>query len=89
VGRKQQSELAEIETLVATGKVLSTRIVGTVINGCATYRMQLFCDGYPTRRQPIGDGQVSFDLGPSQIAVAVAHADGRWSGWVEPLADRI
>ena len=28
---------------------------------------------------------MSFDLGPSQIAVAVARADGCWSGWVEPL----
>ena len=88
-GKEQHCELTEIETLIATGKVLSTRIVRTVINGHASYRMQLVCDGHPTRRHPIGDGQVSFDLGPSQIAVAVAHADGSWSGWVEPLADRI
>ena len=54
-----------------------------------TYRMQLVCDGRPTRRHPVGDGQVSFDLGPSQIAVTVPRADGSWSGWVEPLADAI
>jgi putative transposase len=88
-GKEQQTQLTEIETLIATGKVVSTRIVRTVINGRDTYRMQLVCDGHPTRRHPIGDGQVSFDLGPSQIAVCVAHADGSWSGWVEPLADRI
>jgi hypothetical protein len=51
--------------------------------------MQLVCDGHPTRRHPVGDGRVSFDLGPSEIAVAVQRADGTWSGWVEPLADRI
>lgn len=88
-GTAQQSELGEIEALIAAGKVLSTRIVRTVIGGRDTYRMQLVCDGRPTRRHPIGDGQVSFDLGPSQIAVAVARADGSWSGWVEPLAEAI
>jgi putative transposase len=88
-GTEQQTELAEIEALIATGKVLSTRIVRTVINGRDTYRIQLVCDGNPTRRHPIGDGRVSFDLGPSQIAVAVQHGDGSWSGWVEPLADQI
>ncbi|MDT5134501.1 MAG: hypothetical protein QOE41_3812 [Mycobacterium sp.] len=88
-GKEQQAELAEIEALIAEGKVLSTRIVRTVINGRDTYRMQLVCDGHPTRRHPVGDGRVSFDLGPSEIAVAVQRADGTWSGWVEPLADRI
>jgi putative transposase len=88
-GRQQQAELAKIEALVANGKARSTRIVRTVINGRDTYRMQLVMDGWPTRRHPVGDGQVSFDLGPSQIAVAVVHADGSWSGWVEPLADAI
>jgi putative transposase len=32
---------------------------------------------------------VSLDLGPSQIAVAVQHGDGTWSGWVQPLAAAI
>jgi putative transposase len=72
-GREQRAELGEIEALIAAGKVLSMRIVRTVINGCDAYRMQLVCDGRPTRRHPIGDGRVSFDLGPSQIAVAVAR----------------
>ncbi len=88
-GREQQVELAEIESLIAAGKVFSTRIVRTVIKGRDTYRMQLVCDGHPARRHRIGDGRVSFDLGPSQIAVAVHRADGSWSGWVEPLADAI
>jgi hypothetical protein len=49
-GKDQQAELTEIETLIAAGKVLSTRIVRTVINGRDTYRLQLVCDGNPTRR---------------------------------------
>jgi putative transposase len=88
-GKEQQTELAEIEALIAAGKVLSTRIVRTVINGRDTYRLQLVCDGNPTRRHPVGKGRVSFDLGPSQIAVAVQHGDRTWSGWVEPLAAAI
>jgi len=88
-GQEQQAELAEIERLIAAGNVLSARIVRTVIDGRDTYRMQLVCDGRPTRRHAVGDGQVSFDLGLSQIAVAVRRADGSWSGWVEPLADAI
>jgi putative transposase len=88
-GKEQHSELAEIEALIATNRVLSTRIVRAVINGRDTYRMQLVCDGRPTRRHPIGDGRVSFDLGPSQIAVTVQRGDGSWSGWVQPLADAI
>ena len=69
--------------------MLSTRIVRTVIDGRDTYRLQLVMDGHPARRHPAGDGRVSFDLGPSQIAVAVQLRDGSWTGWVEPLADRI
>lgn len=88
-GREQAAELVQIEALIAAGKVLSTRIVRTVINGRNTYRMQLVCDGRPTQRHEHGGGRVSFDLGPSQIAVAVERDDGSWSGWVEPLADAI
>jgi hypothetical protein len=88
-GQEQQAELAQIEALIAAGKVRSTRIVRTVINGRDTYRMQLVCDGHPTRRHPVGDGRVCFDLGPSEIAVAVQRGDGCATGWIEPLADRI
>lgn len=86
---EQQIELAELEALIAAGKVLSTQIVRAAIDGRDTYRMQLVCDGRPTRRHPVVHGQVSLDLGPSQIAVAVSRADGSWSGWVAPLADAI
>jgi hypothetical protein len=88
-GKEQQVELAEIQALIAAGKVLSARIVRTVIGGRDTYRMQLVMDGLPTRRHAVGDGRVSFDLGPSGIAVAVQRADGTWAGWVQPLADAI
>jgi hypothetical protein len=88
-GKEQQAELAEIEALIAAGRVLHTRIVRTVIDGRDTYRMQMVMDGRPTRRHPVGDGRVSFDLGPSTIAVAVQRGDGTWAGWVEPLANDI
>jgi putative transposase len=88
-GKEQQAELVEIEALIAAGRVRSTRIVRTVINGRDIYRMQLVCDGHPTPRHPVGDGRLSFDLGPSEIAVAVQRSDGTWVGWVQPLADRI
>jgi hypothetical protein len=87
--KEQQAALAEIEALIAAGKVLYARIVRTIIAGQPTYRMQLVVDGKPPQRHPIGDGRVSFDLGPSQIAVAVERCDGTWTGWIEPLADRI
>jgi putative transposase len=88
-GKEQQAELDEIEALIAAGKVLSTRIVRTVINGRDNYRMQIVVDGHPPRRHPVGDGRVSFDLGPSDIAVAVERSDGTWVGWMQPLAYRI
>jgi len=88
-GKEQQAELAEMEALIAAGKVLLARIVRTVINGRDTYRMQLVCDGHPSRRHRVGEGRVSFDLGPSQIAVALQRSDGSWAGWVQPLADAI
>jgi putative transposase len=69
--------------------VLSTRVVCTVIDGRDTYWMQLVCEGRPTRRRSVGAGQVSFDRGPSRIAVAVSRAGGSWSGWVESLADAV
>jgi putative transposase len=87
-GREQQRELGEIEALIGAGKVLSARIVRTVINGVDTYRMQLVCDGRPPRRHAVGAGLVSFDLGPSQIAVTVAHGDGTWSGAAVSRCDR-
>jgi putative transposase len=88
-GKEQQAELVEIEALIATGKVLSARIVRNTINGADTYRMQLVCDGPPTRRHVVGDARVAFDLGPGEIAVVVQRRDGSWSGWVQPLAERM
>ena len=88
-GKEEQAELAAIEDLITAGKVLHTRIVRTIIAGRDTYRMQIVCDGPPPQRHPVGDGRVSFDLGPSQIAVAVEHEDGTWDGWIQPLADEI
>jgi putative transposase len=88
-GKEQQTELVQIEALIAAGKVLHTRIVRTTIRGRDTYRMQMVVDGHPTQRHPVGEGRVSFDLGPSTIAIAVKRNGGPWAGWVESLAGRI
>src|SRR5262245_52232918 len=74
-GEAQSFASSLCQSWVRERKVLSTRIVRTVINGRETYRIQLVCDGYPTRRHPVGDGRVSFDLGPSEVAVAVERSD--------------
>lgn len=88
-GKEQQDEIAEINAIIRSGKVLTCRIVRTVIAGRDTYRMQMVCDGPPSQRHPVGDGLVSFDLGPSAVAVAVQRLDRTWTGWVEPLAAQI
>ena len=90
-GTEQQTELAEIEGLIAAGKVLSTRIVRTVINDAAACHMRLVCtDGHPTRRHP--DRRREGVVGPgdrSSLQWPCECVDGSWSGWVEPLADGI
>jgi len=84
-GKEQQAELAEIEALIAARKVLSARIVRRVINGRDTYRIHMVCDGHPSRRHPVADGRVAFDLGPSEIAIASSMPTGRglvgWNRW--------
>ena len=72
--------LAEIEALITAGKVLSTRIVRTVINGRDTYRMQLVCDGRPTRRHPVGDDQVADERLVADYARVVLGVGGSGSG---------
>jgi hypothetical protein len=53
-GNNQLAELADIEALIASEKVLYTRIVRTVISGRDTYRMQMVIDGHPPQRRPVG-----------------------------------
>ena len=73
-GREQRAERSQVEDLILTGKVLSAKIVKTVIGGRTTYRAQLTCDGPRPQRHPVGIQVVSFDLGPSVNAVVTATA---------------
>ena len=86
-GKEQQAELAEIESLIAAGKVLSTRIVRTVIDRRDTYRMQMVCDGHPTRSTRSATGGSGWILGPARSRSP--SSDDTWTGWIEPFADRL
>jgi hypothetical protein len=96
--RPDPAQCRDIRTRFVTGTRIYNAVLGEFLArsravksdpACHTYRMQLVIDGYPSRRHPVGDGRVSFDLGPSTIAVAVERSDGTWAGWVQPLAEGI
>lgn len=75
-GREQLAERERILGLIADSKVLSVRIVRTVIRERSTYKAQFVIDGPPPQRHPVGDGEVSFDLGPSHVAAVSKDTDG-------------
>ncbi|MBS4729344.1 hypothetical protein MSM1_13695 [Mycobacterium sp. SM1] len=72
-GEERHSELAEIEALIAAGKVSATRVARTVIDGRDTYRMQVVCAGRPPRRHRVGKGTVSYTA-PAHRAASPAAA---------------
>jgi hypothetical protein len=84
-GNEQQAELSEIEALIAAGKVLSARIVRTVINGRDTYRMQLVCDGHPTPRHPVAMGGCRSTSAParsrSRCGAPTGPGEDGWNRW--------
>ena len=88
-GREQQENWAALTGHVAGGRVLSCRIVKTVISGRPTYRAQFTIDGLPPARHEIGSAKVSIDLGPSQVAVAVLDTAGTTNVHEWKLADGI
>lgn len=75
-GREQQENWAVLTGHVLAGRVLSSRIVKTVISGRPTFRAQFTIDGPAPQRHEVGTGRVSLDLGPSQVAVAVLNPAG-------------
>lgn len=85
---EQQTEYARINELIATGKVLSARVVKTVVRGRDTYRIQVAMDGHPDQRHQVGTGRVAFDLGPSKVSVAV-ETDAGWGAVTVPLAPSV
>jgi putative transposase len=61
---------------VASGRLLSCRIVRTKIRGRWVYSAQLVLDGKPLDRYQVGEGLIGLDVGPSTVAV-VSNA-GAW-----------
>lgn len=86
-GQDERAEWAEVEALIVAGKVLSSAIVKTVVKGRATYRANLTCDGPRPQRHPVGDGVVSFDLGPS--VNAIVKADVQPNGQLKVVSAQI
>ncbi|MHB8556334.1 MAG: zinc ribbon domain-containing protein, partial [Candidatus Dormibacteria bacterium] len=65
----EREEMARLEALIAGGKLLSCRIVSTIVRGRATFRAQFVMDGAPPVRHPVGTQRVSIDMGPSTAHV--------------------
>jgi hypothetical protein len=85
-GKEQQAELAEIEALIAEGKVLSTRIVRTVINAATPTA----CNSCATGTRPGGIRSVMGGcrsiLGPVRslwlCSAPTELGRGGWSRWL-------
>ena len=71
--------------MIAAGKVLSTRIVRTVIGGRDTYRVQLVCDGDPTAATRWVRGRCRSISGQARSRwpcnTVMAPGRGGWSRW--------
>jgi len=79
--RELKIERDRLITQVAEGKVLSVRLVKTMVRGKSTFRAQFVMDENPAQRHEIGTGIVSIDLGPSFVAVVE-----RSNQYTDPLA---
>lgn len=66
-GREQLQERARIETLIAEGHYRSSRVVRNKIRGLWVYEAQIVFDTPAPLRHPVGEAQVSMDLGPSTV----------------------
>ena len=67
-------ELARLSCLLASGELLSCRIVRTRIGSRWTYRVQFVVDGSSPLRHPVREGKVSLDMGPSWVDVVPQDA---------------
>jgi len=74
--REAAAERARLEAVIATGRLLYVRIVRNIVRGRPTLRAQFVVDGRPPVRHETGTGTVSFDAGPSVLAVVAADASG-------------
>jgi hypothetical protein len=74
--REAGVERVRLEALIASGGLLSVRIVRSIIRGRPTLRAQFVVDGHPPIRHAVGTGTISPDVGPSVVSVVVADKDG-------------
>jgi len=72
--RDEEIERERIEALVSTAKLLYCRVVFEQVRGRVLLYLQLVLDGPAPLRHQIGEGKVSFDLGPSTVHVVSEHA---------------
>ena len=75
--REQQAERARIESLIADGHYRSSRIVRNKVRGRWVYEAQLVFDVPAPLRHPVGSGNVSMDMGPSQVHWVAETGPGR------------
>ncbi|MHB8288484.1 MAG: zinc ribbon domain-containing protein, partial [Acidimicrobiales bacterium] len=65
-----------LESLIASGGLIQTRIVRNMIRGRPSLRAQFVVEGCSPIRHETGTGTISADVGPSIMSVVVADADG-------------
>ncbi|MHB8288199.1 MAG: nuclease/transposase family protein [Acidimicrobiales bacterium] len=73
--RDAAAERARLESLIASGGLIQTRIVRNMIRGRPSLRAQFVVDGRPPMRHETGTGTISADVGPSIMSVVVADAE--------------
>ncbi len=74
--REVAVERGRLESLIASGGLIQTRIVRNMIRGRPSLRAQFVVDGRPPIRHETGTGTISADVGPSIMSVVVADAYG-------------
>ncbi|MHB8290769.1 MAG: nuclease/transposase family protein, partial [Acidimicrobiales bacterium] len=73
--RDAAAERARLQSLIAAGGLIQTRIVRSMIRGRPSLRAQFVVDGRSPIRHETGTGTVSADVGPSIMSVVVADAE--------------
>ena len=86
-GVEQTAEWNQVKQLILDGKVLRSMIVSDIVRGKTVYRANLVIDGPRPQRHPVGDGIVSLDLGPSNVAVVTSTTDP--NGFITPTSAHI
>ncbi|MHB8289323.1 MAG: nuclease/transposase family protein [Acidimicrobiales bacterium] len=73
--REVAAERGRLESLIASGGLIQTRIVRNMIRGRPSLCAQCVVDGCSPIRHETGTGTISADVGPSIMSVVVADAE--------------